>query len=266
MDIDDFLDKEGKGKAQDGEHKDRPESPAEPPPQEALLTQIEHIKSLLTDKKFDTAEKRYMDVREAFTKWTREHTEQQNRIYAALVNVNKEMVNALNTMRQETERNILRIYELLGKTQEHMNKNEMDVANQLFSEIESIFRNLSDLVPDKKAKLEHDLSSVRVALRSRSHVAATAEFQSIFKNIHNMLMYAFELVNRGKMQEALQYYHKVNSMYDALPQGFLYEKALLYQQILKLNQSVTSVSAKEPEPVQQPTGEKKNIFGKPIKS
>jgi hypothetical protein len=268
MDIDDFLDKEGKAKAAAqaaaAENADTKAGDGK----EDLLTQVDHIKMLLTDKKFEAAEKRYMEVREAFTQWTRSQLEQQNKIYVALVSINREMVQGLNSMRQETEKNIQRIYELLQRTQDHINRGEMAVANQLFGEIEGLFNNLSDLVPDKKAQLEHDLSQVRVGLRSRSHVAATAEFQAKFKNIHNMLLYAFELVNRGKTQEAVQSYHHINEMYDSLGEGFLYEKALLYQQILKLYQSVSAVPASQaqsapqiPDGVKVPSAPKKGGKG-----
>jgi hypothetical protein len=270
MDIDDFLDKENKGKAkQEGEQEDASPDKASSPPKDDLMGQIEHIKTLLADKKFEVAETRYVEIREAFNKWTKAHMEEQNKIYVALVNINKDMVNGLNTLRQDTEKNMQRIYELLAKTQQHLGSNEVQVASELFGEIESLFKSLPDISLDKKLKLEHDISAVRVLVRNKSNMVASADFQAKFKNIHNMLTYAFELFKRGQTNQAVQYYHRINTMYDALPVGFLYEKAVLYQQILKLYQSVGSVPGKEPEgaptaPVEQAV-ERKNVFGKPVK-
>jgi hypothetical protein len=243
MDIDDFLDKE------------KPKPSSEPkeaqadPPKGDLYTQIESIRSLMLEKKFEAAEKRYVEVREQFNQWMKTKTEEQNKLYNALVGINRDMVTGLNQLKEETEKNIGRVYELLGRVQDYVNQGKIDLAQQLFTETESIYNGMASIIPDKKMKLEHDMAGVRVALNSRLGMVAASDFQAKFKNIHAMLTYAFELIKRGQVVEAGAMYTKINELYDTLPSGFLYEKALLYQQILRLHQAVGHVTPAAPDRV-----------------
>ena len=239
MDIDDFLDTADESKknevSADPLDADKAEKPAE---NDNILTMIAEIKQLISEQKFDMAERKYVEAKEAFAALTQKHLEEQNNIYNALENVNRSMVLGLNSLKQESEKKIEVIKQLLQKIHEHMNNKDLNHANQLFVQVEALYNDLPDIMHDKKIQLEQELSSIHIALRQKNNLELTKDFQTKFTNIKNLLAFAFQNVQAGKLTEALELYHRINSSYEDLPKGFLYEKAILYEQILKLFRSV----------------------------
>ncbi len=254
MDIDDFLDKESKEKSGDKDTKET--APAESGEEKtmdeaaAITGNIQEIKKLMEEKKFDIAEKRYMEAKERYSQLARKQLEQQNRIYNELVTINRDMLTGLNSLRQETEKKIGIIRELLAKVHQHMENNELDVANQVYSQLTAMFKELPDIMPDKKVQLEHEMLSLHVALSSKTNTAATAQFQNQFREMQNLLSYAFNSMKQGDINNATKIYQRVNVLYSQLPAGFLYEKAAAYQQILKLFKAIGNEHANPP--VEQP--------------
>jgi len=253
MDIDDFLDKESKGKKKDESSSEvnvEEESKKKEDVQD-LIDQIQEIRKLMEEKKFDVAEGKYMEVKEKYSIFAKKQMEVQNKIYNELVSINKQMVEGLNSLRQETQKKMGIIRELIQKVQGHLQRNELDVAQQVYDELYNLFKSLADVVPEQKVQLEQELMSLHIALSSKSNTAATADFQTKFRQIQNMLTYAFNALKQGDINTAGIMYQKINALYNELPKGFLYEKAVAYQQILKLFKAVGSEHDKPAEPKEQ---------------
>lgn len=235
MEIDDFLDKESKERPADAVQKEGLPSGSE---SDAILESIEQIKRMMQEKKFEMAERRYNEVKEQYAQFSKRQVEIQNRIYNELVEINREMVVGLNSLRQDTEKRMDVIRQLLSRVRQHLDSNELDVANQVYDQVKAVYTNLPDLIPEKKVQLEQEMTALHLALLSRTHTAASADFEGKFREIQTLLNYGFTYVSRGDMDNANLMYQKVNALYNTLPKGFLYEKAVLYQQILKLFKSV----------------------------
>jgi len=249
MDIDEFLNQETKeGERKESASGQSPPSPEAPQGSEKraqhpgdLASEITEIRNLLGQKRFEEAYSRYLQAKERFAELTKKQHEEQKRIYNELEEINRQMVEGLTNLKQETSRKIEVIRQLIAKADEHQENNRMDAANQLFEQIEALFGSLQEVLPDEKLRLEHEIASLHVKLASRRNMAASADFRSKFNTIGSMVQYAFENIRQGDIDKAVQLYQRINSMYGELPKGFLYEKAVLYQKILKLFNEVSHI-------------------------
>jgi len=235
MDMDDFLDKE----STDGEKKVK-EKPLEMQRGEDPLVYIEEIRNLITQKDYEKAERMYITAKEKFGELTKRQQEDHERIYRSLEKVNKEMVAGLNSFRHEASKKIEVIIQLIEKVKIHLKQNELDMANKLYSEIDKMFTDIPDIFPEQKMRIEQTIASLHILLTSRNHNANSMDFQKKWNDIGKQLAEANKLVIAHDMMGAARLYHKINSLYEELPKGFLYEKAVVYQQILKLFKAVHS--------------------------
>lgn len=231
MDIDDFLDKTEK---KDGTPKKETEG------EESLgpLELIEKIRILMAEKKFEEAERKYVTAKERFAELTRKQFEEQAKIFNALEELNREMVSALQGQKDEAGKKMEVISELVARVRNHLSRDELKEAVDLYNQIDALFRSLPDIVHEKKLGLEQEIAKLHVDIVSRTNVNQSKEFHQKFHNIRNLLSMAFEHANRGSRADAVAIYNRINQEYESLPKGFLYEKALLYEQILKLFRAV----------------------------
>ncbi len=252
MDIDDFLNKEAVGADEKGRSEASSATSSQAPgiPQgrvqgkpdaEGLLSEIIEIHKLLEAKGFEEGYARYVKAKENFAELTRRQHQEQNRIYNELEDINRKMVEGLNNLKLETSKKIEVIRQLIARANDHQENNRVDNANQLFEQIVELFKSLQDILPDEKLRLEHEIASLHVRLASRKNMAANADFRGKFNTISSMVAYALKSINDGDVDKAVQLYQRINSMYGELPDGFLYEKAVLYQKILKLFNEVRHI-------------------------
>jgi hypothetical protein len=233
---------------------------------------IDEIKKLLFDEKFEQAHEKYMITKEKFLELRKQHLEEQNKIYSSLESINKQMVDSLNTSRQDAQNKIIIIEQLIAKIKVHISKNELELANQLFTQISELYEKLPDLLPQFKLKIENEISNLHIALSQKNALVDNADFQQKINNINQLLNAAIVNLKNGKIDIATNFYQKINIIFTQLPKGYLYEKAVLYQKILALfkelhlvqNKSTSmmtssNVPTNQNTPVQNTGGEQKPI-------
>ena len=121
--MDEFLDDESKDKLKEEEKKQSKEKPKDDQNSdeqtigdefsEDIISNIEEIKKLLFDEKFEEAHEKYMITKELFSELRKKHLDEQNKIYSSLEQINKQMVDSLNHSRQEVQ-NKIAVIELGG--------------------------------------------------------------------------------------------------------------------------------------------------------
>jgi len=255
MNIDDFLNEQTKNEKIVSEQEKDPAGDTSSDQQNdpgkdlsqysGLITEIKMIRALLDEKKFEEAYSNYIQAKEKFAELSRKQLQEQNIIYNELNEINKMMVVGLNKLKQDTTKKVEVIRQLIVKAYDHKNNNMLDKANQLYEQIIELFNSLQDVLPQEKLKLENEISSLHVSLASKSNLVANADFQTKFNTLNNMLNFAFENIRNGDLEKAVQLYQRINNMYGELPKGFLYEKAVLYQKILKLFNDVRHTQDKQ---------------------
>ena len=242
--MDEFLDDESKDKLKEEEKKQSKEKPKDDQNSdeqtigdefsEDIISNIEEIKKLLFDEKFEEAHEKYMITKELFSELRKKHLDEQNKIYSSLEQINKQMVESLNHSRQEVQNKIAVIEQLIAKIKIHISQNEMTLANQLYTQISDLYDKLPNLLPQIKLKIENEIANLHIALSQKNALIDNADFQQKINNISQLLNAAVANLQNGKIDIATDFYQKINTIYTQLPKGYLYEKAVLYQKILML--------------------------------
>jgi len=255
MDIDDFLDNEG------SQSDAKPKSTKKQTP----LELIEKIKVQMSKQKFEEAERTYMEAKEKYNQLVQTHLSEQNKIFAALEAINKAMVHALHGQKEETAKKIDVIQQLIPKVKNHLKNNALEQAEELYKQVEVLFKSLPELLSEKKLLLEKEIATLHMDIINKNNLLHSKKFHEMFQVIRNKLSIGFQSVKEGKKEDAVTLYQQINKSYEELPKGFLYEKALLYEQILKLFKAVQGLTheTKLNVPTSEPTSAPITIGEKP---
>ncbi len=248
MDIDEFLNEEADqhkssgGKNQGGEfYTDR-----------TIEDQILKIKELIGKKQFKEAEKVYFVVKENYVNLAKKQEEERKRLHRELTEINKELLESLNNLKLEIDKKSNVIRQLLAKAGEYLSKGDNNKANRIYLEIRGLFKDLPDAFAEQKMELENEILTFYSKLINEYNRASFKVLSEKTEKIHDHIDKSITLIRAGKIEEAKKEYHLLNLLYNELPDGFLYEKSLLYKKILKLYKltEVGSLSEMQEEDIQ----------------
>lgn len=163
--------------------------------------------------------------------------------------INKELLEHLDKARVELEQKTMIISDLLMKARQYMQQGNTDKANQLYLQVREIFKQIPDAFGERKMLLENQIltfySQLVNEFNKRNYGRLLQKREEILRHVEIATNY----VNLGNIEEAKKEYHLINKLYNELPEGFLYEKAVLYKRILALYQLTEEGVYKEARPV-----------------
>ncbi len=209
-----------------------------------IIIEINNIKSLMKENKFGEAGRLYFTVRKKYADLMRQQLEEKHTIYLELSKINQELINYLNQQRLELDKKGGMIKQLIAKGNERLKNAEMNTANQIYLQIREMFRQLPDSFPEKKLLIENEVLQYYSELMKKINSNTRENLLEKSQDINEMITRAFDLVNQKKIEDATKLYNEINKKYNQLPSGFLYERSLLYQKILKLYQATEMVYEK----------------------
>ena len=231
MDIDDFLDKEQVKDEEPGKQT------AEEEPNTGIFQDIEHIRGLLEQGKLGEAHKRYEEAKEKFAIYIKEQQQEESQIYDQLMKINHQMLEALNKQKEDVQHKVKIIKELEARTYKHLQAGETDLASKLAKQIDSYIQSLPDDYQEK-LNVEKDFMALKLEVRKRTDSMSGQRFNELYQKIQQLLNFGFGRIQQGDYSQAQQIYQKADELYKQLPEGFLYEKAAIYRQMLKFFKSV----------------------------
>jgi hypothetical protein len=234
MDIDEFLEKETKNLKEMGPKAKIMDTYVAKDitfQNKNITIEITNLKQLMKDGRFGDAGKLYFSVRKRYSDLIRQQLEEKHQIFVELSNINKDLIENLNILRIDMDKKASMIKDLITKGLEHLSHEDLTPANQIYLQIREIFRVLPDAFPEKKLLLENDVLTYYSSLMNKANSNSREKLLEKSQEINNMIAQAFDLVNKNNLEDATKMYNEINKKYNELPQGFLYEKSLLYQKI-----------------------------------
>ncbi len=256
MDIDEFLETEAE--TPEGGRKSLVEKQAsEFITGRSIEDQINKIRELIQQKHFKDAEKIYYVVKEHYATLARRQQEERRMLHRQLTQINKELLEHLDRARADMEQNGGIITDLLMKARQYMQQGNIDKANQLYFEVRRIFSQMPDAFTERKMVLENQILAFYSQLVNEFNRKKYDELLRKRDEIMRHIEIAANNIRLGNVEAAGREYQLVNKLYNELPEGFLYEKTLLYKRILALYQlmeegNVRSVSPAELSAMQAP--------------
>ena len=230
MDIDEFLSTEaekseqmsGKGHKEDF-YTDR-----------SIFEQIDKIKDLIKQKDFKEAERVYYVVKESYANLAHQQEQERSKMHREITIINKQLMDNLATLKSEVDKQSEIILQLLTKAKEYMVQRDLKKANSLYIEIRQIFKVLPDAFAEKKMALENEILTFYGNLVNEFNKEAYKHLREKELGINKHINAALQYVKQGKIEPAKKEYTIINQLYTELPDGFLYEKTMIYKKILEL--------------------------------
>src|SRR3989338_9258324 len=238
MDIDEFLESEGSPEEKGGRKELVEKQSAEFITDLSLEGQVAKIRELMQAKRYKDAEKVYFTVKEQYATLAKRQEEARRKIHRELTAINKELLEHLDKVKGEMEQRTMVINDLLSKAQQYMLQGNTDKANQLYLQVREIFKQIPDAFAERKMLIENQIltfySQLVNEFNKKNYGALLQKRDEIMRHVE----IATNFVNLGKGPDAKKAYATINKLYNELPDGFMYEKAIIYKRVLALHQLI----------------------------
>ena len=187
-------------------------------------------------KKFKEAEKIYFVVKEHYTTLAKRQEEERRKLHRELTAINKELITQLDVVKKDMDQKGMIIRDLLTKAQQFMQQGNIEKANQLYLEVRQIFRQIPDAFAEQKMMLENQILTFYSQLVNEFNRKKYDKLLEKRDEIMRHVEMATNLLRIGKIEQAKKEYNFINNLYNQLPEGFMYEKSIIYKRILALFQ------------------------------
>ncbi len=238
MDIDEFLESEGSPEEKGGRKELVEKQSAEFITDLSLEGQVAKIRELMQAKRYKDAEKVYFTVKEQYATLAKRQEEARRKIHRELTAINKELLEHLDKVKGEMEQRTMVINDLLSKAQQYMLQGNTEKANQLYLQVREIFKQIPDAFSERKMLIENQIltfySQLVNEFNKKNYGVLLQKRDEIMRHVE----IATNFVNLGKGPEARKTYATINKLYNELPEGFMYEKAIIYKRVLALHQLI----------------------------
>ncbi|PIN80316.1 hypothetical protein COV16_01040 [Candidatus Woesearchaeota archaeon CG10_big_fil_rev_8_21_14_0_10_34_8] len=238
MDIDEFLESEGHSIKEGGRNALVEKQSREFITGRSIEQQIQKIHEFIQQKRFNEAEKIYYVVKEHYTTLEKRQQEERRNVHRQLTEINKELIEHLNKVKSDMEQKGMVITDLLMKARDNMQKGNIEKANQLYLEVRRIFKQMPDAFGERKMMLENQILMFYSQLVNEFNRKKYDNLLGKRDEIMRHIEIATNNVRLGHIESAKREYHIINKLYNELPEGFLYEKTIIYKRILVLYQIV----------------------------
>lgn len=187
----------------------------------------------------DTAKKYYNLLEKAFHSLPNKYEENRNNLKKALINLNDELSSKLNDYSVSQMKSLSN--EIDKKIEESKilisNKN-LDKAENLYKEIESIFHSLPTGFIEKKIEIENKIIDLHSKLINVEKEQYSFDLHEGEKKIYEALDKILELINKKRIAEAQLIYKDVKEVFSSLPSGFLSDKIEVQSRIFEAYQKL----------------------------
>jgi tetratricopeptide (TPR) repeat protein len=238
MDIDEFLEAESDTPKEGGRQALVEKQSASFITGRTIEGQLEKVRDLIQQKRFQEAEKVYYVIKEQYSTMAKRQQEERRALHRQLTQINKELIMHLNKVKGEMEQKGLVITDLLMKARQYMQQGNIDKANQLYLEVRRIFKQMPDAFNERKMMLENQILMFYSQLINEFNRKKYDQLLGKRDEIVRHVEITSNFVRLGKIEEAKREYQTINNLYNQLPEGFLYEKTIIYKRILALYQMI----------------------------
>lgn len=257
MDIDEFLESEGSGEGKPGRKELVEKQAAEFISDSSLEVMLAKIRELMQARKYKDAEKIYFTVKEQYALLAKRQEEARRHVHRELMAINKELLEHLNKAKEEMGQKALIINDLLIKARQYMQKGDTEKANQLYTQVREIFKQIPDAFSEQKMLMENQILSFYSQLVNEFNKKNYGKLLEKRDEIMRHVEAATNDIRFNKIDHAKKEYAEINKLYNELPEGFLYEKTIIYKRILGLYQFIEEGTQEEadmikPAPLEMP--------------
>jgi hypothetical protein len=238
MNIDEFLDKETTHLGGKTKLINTSDVAANKEEEQDLFKQIQAVRDQISQKKIGPASKEFSTLRERYVDVTKKQMQQSQFLFDELMKINSELITNIEQQSQESLKKINLIKLLIANAKESLNKNMVDDANKIYSEIKQIYNQIPELFYEEKRKINEEILTFYILLSRYNEILLIQLFMRKKSEIKSLMSSAKEHLKSGNHELIKEDFDKISESYSQLPDGFAHDKAVIYMDILKLFSSV----------------------------
>lgn len=242
MDIDEFLDTEtaklgGKAKIVSSPGASSQGGSLRKLEEETLFEKLEMIKEQVKDKKILSAVRGFESLKSQYTDMTRKLLSENRYIFNQLLEINQDLAKSMHNQKGDVTKKSQLVKKLVADAIAQLNSGNISTANKINIEIQELLREIPDVFVEEKGEIKNEVTSFTVLLTRHLQKAAKVEFADKKKLLESTIFDAYRYIEKSGGYLPYATFNDVNKMFMMLPDGFVYEKIMLYIDILKLFRS-----------------------------
>lgn len=234
MDIDEFLDIESAKTGTTGILPVKKESGAKKGSQVSIQDQIGLLRNALEKNDLKKAGDLYLEIKERFTNLAKQQIEEKRFLHDELDDMNNALSSKMESMLQDTAKRIKEIEVLIAKGNAYLSEGKLATAEQIMRQAKELFDRIPDAFSEKKMQLDGVIMNYSAKVAIEKSRSLMYDFAAKKAEIGRLITEGFGALKAGSTAVAKSIYHKINSVWATLPDGFVYEKLMLYKNILRL--------------------------------
>ncbi|MBL7054707.1 hypothetical protein ISS05_03030 [Candidatus Woesearchaeota archaeon] len=156
-----------------------------------------------------------------------------------LIEINKELENAVNNLYPEIREKITTIHSLMVRVTDSLKKGKNESAVTAYSEIMDIYSGIPDIFLADKRKIHRQILLLYREVRNNLDKEFFQDFNSRISQINSLIYSAKLELQKNNLQGAINHYAGSLNLYDLLPNGFFMYRLQLSNKILELYKEIT---------------------------
>ncbi|MGM5482731.1 MAG: hypothetical protein ACQESF_04685, partial [Nanobdellota archaeon] len=238
MDIDEFLDKEASNLSGSSQVVNKSSGGGKgPQDNENLLDQLETAKGQLRQNNITSALKEFEYLKSRYTDMTKKQLSENRYIFNELIKINQEIITKIDAQRSEFEKRKQTAKKLLNDGHWRFNNGELETAYKIYIELNEIIKNTPDLFHEEKNSLSYEATAFASILFPKMQERSNALFEKQKDIILQEIDKAYNQLQQNNGELPKETYDNINKQFNKLPEGHIYEKTILHNDILKLFKS-----------------------------
>ncbi|MFP4402816.1 MAG: hypothetical protein ACOC3X_02125 [Nanoarchaeota archaeon] len=227
MDIDDFLDleisKQGMKAGSSGKLKNNDE----------LFSELDNLKHVVAQKDFFTALNNLINLKHKYHDLTKKQLNENRFIFNELIKINSDLISKIDLIKQDLYKKINLIQNLIVDAQTKLNEGNISEANKIYLQTKNLIKDIPDILIEEKKALNNQLTAFYVSYSVLIQKKSEQIFIEKKDYLLNVIKKAYEYIKSGN-KFPLKTFEHINKLFNDLPEGHLYQKAIIYNDILKL--------------------------------
>ena len=204
-----------------------------------ILVSLKDVAELTKLNRLDESIKIYQSIRELFALLPEGFLQEKNNLQVKIMEVHNRLLaiktrNSYNDMTNKA----IQIEQLLSKVDEFTKANNLIAANQIYEQIEEIYKNLPAGFIQKKTELQNKILERSKEIAAKLDSTTLVEFNKKFEKIGAQIKIVKEHIKKRNYDLAHAEYDEIVIQYNSLPSGFIDRKTRIRADILNLYRNI----------------------------
>ncbi len=234
MDIDEFLDKETSKLGNKAQINEKQGSAGAAKQDANIFEHLDIVKNQLKQNDFNSALSEFDFLKSRYTDMTKKQLSENRFIYNELIKTNNEIISRIESSRSDFIKKSEMVKRYLEDGKAKLHAGRLNEAHKAYVQLNEIFKQLPDIFYEEKNELKYMVMGFSSELFPKLQEKGKLLFEQKKKALQNEINMAYQQIKSNSGQLSQGAYKKINDLFLSLPKGHIYEKSLLYNDILKL--------------------------------